>query len=381
MEGARITVDSSSPFVFVACCAYLDALNPANPAAVYALRPREPDFLLFTAAREEGVVEFQGTPVTYRVEASKPLSSDTKPEPFRQLFLSSTADRSVLLEFVRLAVDQHRRRVTAPRGQPGAGVMRYVWDDDTQSWDTGKLVSHRPLDTMFMPVGVVEDLSADLHAYLRPETLYKYAALHVAPVRVYMLHGIPGSGKTSMVHTLASETGNNLAIIDFRGHTTDHDIMTALRNLPPRSFLCIEDIDCLFDARANKGHGVSFASLLAALDGAYDSTDGSALTVFMTTNSLDQLDQALRRRVDYVVDFTYATKQQCKRMFAAFYPDHHGFETVWAHIGQHKFSTSVMHKFLVRSLHSKDPLVCLDAFDALVQCTYGDACQPFAMYC
>lgn len=380
-DTSRVVVESSSPFVFVGCCAYLDSLSPTQPSTVYAIRPREPDFSLFCVARDEGTVTFREHAIHYRVESSPPLPTDTKPEPFRRLALTTDADRDVLLEFVRVAIERHRWRVTAPRGQPGVGVMRYVWDEDSQCWDSGKLVPPRPLDTMYLPGGVVEDVSEDLGAYLKRETLEKYAALHIAPVRVYMLHGVPGSGKTSLVHCLASETGSNLAVLNFRQHTTDHDIAMALRSLPPQCFLCIEDIDCVFESRANKNHGVSFASLLAALDGAYDTASTNALTVFMTTNALDALDAALRRRVDYAVDFTFATSQQCKRMFQAYFPDHIGFESLWAHISKHKFSTSVFQKFLVRCLQAKDPVACVETFDSIVQCTYGEHHQSSpAMY-
>lgn len=375
-----MTIDSCNSFVFAACCAYLDTLAPTHPATVMAIRPRELDFSLFCMARDEGSVAFMGSAVHYRIESSAALATDAKPEPFRQLHLTTHDERSVLLDLVRVAVEHHRMRVTAPRGQPGAGVMRYVWDDEAQCWDSGKMITHRPMATMHLPSGVGEEALCDLEAYLRPDTLDRYAAMHVAPVRVYMLYGLAGGGKTTLVHCLASETGNNLAILNFGHHTTDHDVATALRNLPPRCFLCIEDIDCLFEHRTNKNHGVSFASLLAALDGAHDSLSGAPLTVFMTTNAIDHLDQALRRRVDYAIEFTHATKQQCKRMFSAFHPNHAGFEGVWAHVSRYKFSTSVMQKFLVRSLWCGDPVSCLEGFDALIQCTYGTDAALGGMY-
>lgn len=381
MEVSRLVVESSSPFVYTAVASYIDSLHPVGTASVLALRPREPDFLLFTLAHEEGTVTFQDHVVNFRVETSAPLSTENKPEPFRQLHLSTPSDRDVLLDLVRVAVDRHRWRVTAPRGQQGMGVMRYVFDDDAQCWDSGKLVPHRSLDTLFLPGGVVEDLLEDLQSYLRQDTLDTYAALHIAPSRIYMLHGASGSGKTATIQCMASATQHNLAVLHFNVHTTDHDVAAALRSLPPKCFLCIEDIDCLFDARANKNHGVTFASLLAALDGVNAS---SALTVFMTTNSLTALDTALRRRVDYDVEYGWATKHQCARMYAAFFPHAAAtFEAVWAHVGRHAFSTSLFQKFLVRCLHAKDPLACLDSFEALLHCTYGGsaaASSVAAMY-
>lgn len=376
---SRVVVDSSQPFVYAATCAYIDSLNPAGAATVLALRPREPDHLLFTLAREEGGVTFGGHAVQYRVVSSKPLPSENKPEPYRELVLSTHAERSVLLDLISCAITNHRRTITAPRGQLGAGVMRYVWDEDSQCWDSGKLVAHRPLGTLFLPPRMAEDVVCDLHKFLEPRTLQRYVDLHISPVRVYMLHGLPGGGKSTLVHCVASEQGHNLAVLNFRHHTTDQDVTAAIRGLPPKCFLCIEDVDCLFDARANKNHGVSFASLLGALDGAYDAPHGAPLAVFLTSNALERLDQALRRRVDYAVEFTWATRQQCKRMYEAFYPHNPDFETLWAQVSRAKFSTSVMHKFLVRSLHTQDPLACVDAFHALVACAYGPA-EPHLMY-
>lgn len=370
MDTVRATVESSNSFVFVACCAYLDALAPLHPSSVLALRPRDPDFKLFCVARDEGSVTFRGELVHYRIETSDPVAADPKPEPFRQLHFTTHADRSTLLELIRTAVEHHRQRLSAPRGQPGL-LMRYSWDDDAECWDGGKMIHQRPLDTLFLPMGVAEDVLDDLSAYLRPDTLDKYAALHVAPVRVYMLYGVPGGGKTSLVHCLASETSNNLAVLNFSRATSDRDIEVALRNLPPRCFLCIEDVDCLFDHRSGKNHGVSFASLLSALDGYAFS--GDCLTVFLTTNAIDALDPAIRRRVDVAVEFSWASKYQCKRMFAAFFPDHPGFETVWNSLSKHKFSTSIMHKILVRSLGRNDPMACVDFAETLLHCTYGSS--------
>lgn len=382
MEVSRVVIESNTPFVYTACVAYLDTLNPAPPATVHVIRPREPDFSVFCVARDEGAVVFQGSVVDYVVNASGPVASDAKPEVYRQLVLTTRNDRSVLLELVRVALEQHRIRTTAPRGHPAAGVMRYVWDEGVECWDSGKLVPHRTLGTVFLPPHAAEDVMEDLHAYLKPDTLERYAALHIAPIRVYMLHGPPGAGKTALVHCLASETGHNLAVLNFKPSTRDKDVHHALRNLPPRTFLCIEDIDCCFDARENRNHGVSFASVLAALDGSFDGSNGSALTVFMTSNTIEKLDEALRRRVDYALEFGHATKHQCWQMFSVFHPNHVGFEALWARIKHFKFTMSVLQKFLVRTLHRKDPLACVDMFESLIACTYGlRGSHAHSMYC
>jgi len=371
MTMATLVVESRDAFVFVACCSYLDHVGAGSEYAVLALRPRDPDVCLFWLARGQGSVTFEGHDIRYRIETSAdPVATDSKPEKYRELILEGPKD--VLMNVVSLALKRHRERVTAPRGLCGhAGVMRYTWDDGSQCWDGGKLIPKRPLSTLFLPDGLAHNLVDDVRDFVRPETRDRYAELHVTPVRVYMLHGHSGSGKTSCIHCVASDMGYNLAVFNFQPHSTDDDLRAALRSLPPRSFLCLEDVDCAFDHRSTKGHHINFASILAALDGMYSA---EPLMVFLTTNCMDALDVALKRRIDYSVSFGPASRTQCKRMFGAFYPASKAFDIVWDTVKHHTFSTSVFQKYLVRSLPRQDPIGSLDAFVdlvSLVTCTYG----------
>lgn len=380
-----MTVESRDAFVFAACCEYADCLargtwgDARGEVAVLALRPRDPDGRLFCLARGRGTFRFNDCVVHYRVDSSEPLPTDTRPEPYRQLHLEAACDRQTLLDFVSQALSRHRARVSEPRGLSGSGVMRYVWDEDAQCWDAGRLVPKRPPSSLFLPPGVLDDALCDLQAYLEPRTRTLHAALHVAPTRVYLLRGPPGSAKTSTLHCLASEVGHSLAVLNFTPRTSDEDVRAALRTLPDNCLVCIEDIDCLFDRRGARNHGVNFSALLAALDGAFARCGSTEpLTVLLTTNSLESLDVALRRRVDYAIEFGHATRQQCRDMFAAYMPTCASFDAVWAHVGRHTFTTSVFAKFLLRALQQphRDPLRCLPAFDDLVACTYAGEGAP-----
>lgn len=367
-----LVVESRDAFLFAACCSYLDHLGAGPDSAVLALRPRDPDFSLFCLARGQGSVDFGGTSIRYRIDSSPdPVATESKPEKYRELVLEG--NKALILDLVANALTRHRERVTAPRGLSGrAGVMRFVWDDSSQCWDGGKLIAKRPLSTLFLPEGMSGNIVDDVREFLRPETRDTYAGLHVTPVRVYMLHGQSGSGKTSCIHCVASEIGYNLAVFNFQPHSTDEDLRTALRSLPPSSFLCLEDVDCAFDHRSTKGHHINFASILAALDGLYSV---EPLTVFLTTNCMDGLDVALKRRIDYSVAFGPATRKQCRSMFEAFFPTQApgSFDTIWDAVKHNAFSTSVFQKYLVRSLPSKDPVGTLGAFADLVACAYGSS--------
>lgn len=378
MESPSLTIESRDAFLFAACCAHIETLAPGPDGTLVVLRPRDPDCSLIPLAKNNGSFRFStpslNSTIRFRVEVSEPLPTDTKPERYKELILECDEDRETLLAFVSDALAHHRARVTEPRGMRGnAGVMRFSWDESTQCWDVGKFVPKRPMDTLFLPDHLGNDVLSDLAQYLKPETKDLYAALHVSPIRVYMLHGTPGSGKTSCIHCLASETNHNLAVFTFDANTTDDDLKAALRSLPASCFLCLEDVDTAFERRMNRGHGVNFASFLAAMDGMY--TTSQPLTVFLTTNCYDSLDLALKRRVDLVVTFGHATRSQCRRMFEAFFPNpvspHCSFDVIWTRIKKFQFSMSVFQKFLVRALPFKDLVGSLHVFEDMVHSTYG----------
>ena len=116
-----------------------------------------------------------------------------------------------------------------------------------------------------------------------------------------------------------------------------------LLNLPERSLLVLEDIDCLFECRESKTN-ISFSTILNVLDGF---ACKNRLITFMTTNHKDKLDPALTRpgRIDYIFEIKYANKQILAEMYTSYFSDDN-FETLYATIKSRKISTAAFHKFL-----------------------------------
>ena len=91
----------------------------------------------------------------------------------------------------------------------------------------------------------------------------------------------------------------------------DNNFMRAIRRLPKKCILVLDDIDALFKERkSNDGmkNALSFSALLNTLDGlAYR----QGLITFMTTNYLCNLDSALKRpgRIDKIYSFQLASKK------------------------------------------------------------------------
>lgn len=381
-ESMRITVtlESRDAFPFAACCWYLHTLDPVSEAMVTVLNSRDAfgrRVVLSTQARASSVW-YQSTLLDYGVQVSEPLATDGKPEPFR--CLSIRGPRCAVIAFVNEALDMYRLHVMSRGGScDDDGVTYWSWYDDM--WCRGKTKRPRPLDTMFLTPDA-EHMVADFRAFCSETSLERYRQLHIAPTRVYMLHGLYGSGKSSLVHCVASDMKYGVACMTFTSSTTDSDLRAALSTLPPRCVLCLEDVDSLFVDRRATSHaaGITFSGLLAALDNCGCLDEGAGTGVFLTTNRLCALDPALRRRIDYVLEFGHATKNQAQRMFATFFPHSTAFEQLWQRLHGRKFAMSVLQKYLIKALQTGDPLKEFEQFEVLLECAAPSALDSGHMY-
>ncbi|BCU03173.1 BCS1 N and AAA ATPase domain containing protein [Pandoravirus japonicus] len=130
--------------------------------------------------------------------------------------------------------------------------------------------------------------------------------------RGLLLYGPPGSGKSTLIHLLASHFGRSIANA---GSLTSASAQLA-KSLPASAFLVFEDVDC--------GPGVTrdspdFSGVLNVLDGFSDYQDG--MVVIMTANHVGKIDPALLRpgRMDVKFFVGQPNDEQCKAMYCNFF--------------------------------------------------------------
>lgn len=218
--------------------------------------------------------------------------------------------------------------------KPNNKISMYISSSEGRYFEYLGDRQKRTMDSIYLPKKQKQDIITDMENFLNPKTKKRYTELGINYKRTYMLEGVPGTGKTSLITGLASYFNYNIAIVSFTPKMTDVDLLRIFKSLdrleneifndpdtaPKKAFLVIEDIDCIFKER--KAHdesknSITFSGLLNALDGI--STHDNLIT-FITTNYKNHLDNALVRpgRIDYVMRFDYATKEQICDIYSKF---------------------------------------------------------------
>ncbi|KAJ1304747.1 hypothetical protein OPQ81_005885 [Rhizoctonia solani] len=228
--------------------------------------------------------------------------------------------------------------------------VQIFFADSHGSWRWTDSRQKRPMSSIVLAPGVKEMLLADTRDFLKSEKWYADRGIPFR--RGYLLHGVPGSGKSSLIHAIAGELALDIYVVSLSSSWINDATLTALMGrVPARCIVLLEDLDAAFTrstSRDNQSTGaptnekkddnkdkddsnnntekkqedvntLSLSGLLNALDGVAAS-EGRIL--FATTNHLERLDPALSRpgRMDVWVEFKNATKWQCEQLFNNFFP-------------------------------------------------------------
>jgi chaperone BCS1 len=224
------------------------------------------------------------------------------------------------------------------------------------SWQRCMARTSRPFSTVILNEKVKKDLIDDVTDYLNPATRRWYSNRGIPYRRGYLLHGPPGTGKSSLSLALAGFFKMRIYIVSLSSVTANEENLSSLfAELPRRCVVLLEDIDTAGlthtregqepatddevaeDAAPKKkkkgGSGsapgaagtgtsplgrLSLSGLLNILDGVA-SQEGRVL--IMTTNHIDKLDKALIRpgRVDMIVKFDRSDRGMTAAIFRAIY--------------------------------------------------------------
>ncbi|KAH9852608.1 P-loop containing nucleoside triphosphate hydrolase protein [Lenzites betulinus] len=226
-------------------------------------------------------------------------------------------------------------------------ISIYVSDPSSDYWKRVSTQHKRPMKSIILDPGVIELVMNDAKDFLASKAWY--AERGIPHRRGYLLYGAPGSGKTSLIHSVAGELDLDVYILSLaRLGLDDTSLSSTIADLPEQCIVLVEDIDAAFhqgvkrdladpEKEADSGkdappHGSKGSSEPAApsvgrvtLSGLLNALDGIAAQegriLFATTNDYEALDPALCRpgRLDLHIEFRLASKYQCREMFRRFY--------------------------------------------------------------
>lgn len=201
----------------------------------------------------------------------------------------------------------------------------------------------RPLSTVVLDEHQKEMFVDDVRDYLEPDTRRWYADRGIPYRRGYLLHGPPGTGKSSLSFAVAGKFGLKIYVLSLASKSlTEEGLAGLFEGLPRTCVVLLEDVDTVGIARVQKTEettsegsetaskkeesdnskkGISFSGLLNAIDGVA-SHEGRIL--ILTTNHPEKLDPALIRpgRVDMKIHFTLAGKDAIGGLFERMFEDY-----------------------------------------------------------
>lgn len=259
----------------------------------------------------------------------------------RKLRLDSSGTTLEKQEFVITGLTRDHRLVKDLieefRYRPNPDMVSvYRWEG--QEWCNPVSIHKRPLSTVVLNRQLKQTIVDQIDYFNSHEDWYHSRGM---PYKLtYVLHGAPGTGKTSLVRALAAHYGRSVYSLNLAS-MSDNSLGLAFSKVPKGGIVLIEDFDSVRAVKARGGRDIivpsqqsgegtqgglldmeflSLSGILNTLDGIV-SLDG--VMVFMPTNHLEVLDPALIRkgRVDHVLEIPLLQDTEVREYIQLMYSD------------------------------------------------------------
>ncbi|KAL3504782.1 hypothetical protein ACH5RR_034623 [Cinchona calisaya] len=222
--------------------------------------------------------------------------------------------------------ERQRKLYTNNKSESWYGYNRSMWSH---------VVFKHPakFDTLAMEPEKKQEIIDDLISFSNAEEYY--AKIGKAWKRGYLLHGPPGTGKSTMIAAIANLLKYDVYDLELTSVKDNTELRKLLIDTSDKSIIVIEDIDCSLDLTGqrdkkkkkkddekeekdspekkmkkqmeeSKHSQVTLSGLLNFIDGLWSACGSERLIIF-TTNYVEKLDPALirRGRMDKHIELSY----------------------------------------------------------------------------
>jgi|TARA_Y100000389_G_scaffold75672_1_gene72328 hypothetical protein len=287
--------------------------------------------------------------------------------------LELTADtKEILTEFADEAMEWCKNEKKKIKMNTKETMNVYYYKKDY--WTLLSKSPKRPLSTVYLPEDILQTTIDKTSKFFSDNTRDIYLSFGIPYKSVQLIHGPPGTGKTSLIKSIASHLDCDLYILPISKDMLDTNLVDAFSyisdNEEKERIIVIEDIDTLFDGERKEGddhNGITLQAFLNCLDG-FTCVEGTML--FLTANRPEVLDFAMIRscRIDNKIELDYADKHQTKSMFVTFLPEQkEKFKEFYKEISHKKFTTAMLQEFLFYNREAENILDLLDEFIGIIE--------------
>lgn len=275
-------------------------------------------------------------------------------------------DEKVLYDFVDEARETIQDEVNMLGKTNKNTIRKYMFEHDRHGgdWHVLNVCKKRQLETLFLEDGMMDKLKHDIDSFRHEDTKKEYEKYGIPYKYNILLHGLPGTGKTTTIHCIASMLNSDIGILQLTNDIDDITLTKAINSmtrLDNCNILVLEDIDSIFSddrkAHDSRKNNITLSGLLNFLDGLMRN---EGIIVFITTNNRDVLDDAVFRtgRIDLQFKYDYCTEAQVKKMIAFYFPDYlTELESFYSKIQHMELTVSDLQGYFFK--HRKTPLAIL----------------------
>ena len=279
--------------------------------------------------------------------------------------------KELLMSFADEAHEWHKEQKKKIKSCSKETMNIYYYKKDY--WTLLSKAPKRPLSTVYLKENTLDGIMDNVKKFFSDDTREIYLSFGIPYKSVQLIHGPPGTGKTSLIKSIASHLDCDLYILPISKDMLDTNLIDAFSyisdNEEKERIIVIEDIDTLFDSERKEGdnhNGITLQAFLNCLDG-FTCVEGTML--FLTANKPEVLDFAMIRscRIDNKIQLDYADKYQTEKMFHTFLPDKKDkFKEFYKEVSHKKYTTAMLQEFLFYNRECENINELLDEFNEIV---------------